>query len=222
MLNDNALTTLDNVKTELGLTTTGSDDYLERQINTYSDFFERRTEKKWYRSEVTESAQSFGDTRLQVSEHLPIQSVSEVKIYDDVVSGSNYEVEDADVGWIRYDDGTFESTVVQKRRVEHYDHTYEYKAQVSYDGGYITPYQATTGTYSGSQVTLPLDIEQAVIQTVTNKYRLQGSANNIQSEQLGDASVDYSKNINMTQMGGMEVSPGLESAINFYKKRRVY
>jgi len=223
-LNDNALTTLANVKEELGLTTTGSDDYLKKQINFYSDLFEEYTEKKWYKkSGHVENIQSFGDKRLQVSDHLPIESISEIKFYDeDPVPASDYEIEDADIGWIRFKNGTFDSTVVQKRRVDFYEHTYEYKAKVTYTGGYVTPYQATTGSYSGSAVTLPSNIQQGIIQTISNKFRMKGSPSNITGESLGEASVDFHSPSDMNKVGGMSVSDGLAFAINKYKKRRVY
>lgn len=47
-LKQNALTTLDTVKTELGIEDSTLDNWVIRKINIYSDMFEQATDCEWY------------------------------------------------------------------------------------------------------------------------------------------------------------------------------
>jgi len=120
-LQDNALTIVDAVETELGLTPGTDTAYLERQINVYSSLFEEATDRRWYRDDTyTETIKSHGDTRLMVHDHLPVRSISQIDVKGDTVDASEYELEDDGAGFIRLKDDFWESTAVGIRNVERY------------------------------------------------------------------------------------------------------
>lgn len=222
-LNDNALTTLAVVKDELGLTSSTDDDYLIRQINALSSLFEEATERMWYRdASHVEDAPSVGDSQIMVDDRLPLRSVSQIEVDGDTVDSADYSIEDADVGIIRLDDGFWKSTAVGVRRVERYVKHYELDVQVTYDGGYVTPEQAPFGASSDPR-DLPVSIELAIIESVTNKYRRRGANTRITRESIGPASVTYGASGGPTSnvVGGAAVSQSFASAVERHKNRSV-
>lgn len=215
-LNDNVLTTLSTVKDELGITGTGSDDYLKRQINHLSDLFIEATGREYHRVDGhTESVKSHGDTRL-MSKRRPVLAINSIDIDGTTVDSANYEIEDAEKGYIRLKDDFWESTGVAIVKVRQYTQYYEILADLDIDAGYVTPEQVSQGTFSTR--TLPGNIEHAVISAVATKYRRKGAPAGIDSEQIGDASISYAQ---PTSSGGMvqgvSVSPAFEAAVRRYR-----
>jgi hypothetical protein len=189
-LNENALTTLSNVKNELDITSNSNDSYLNRQINAYSDLFEEATDRKWYKKTGhTEKVKSYGNPRLIVKDFVPVQSVSSITIDEDTVDSTSYEIEDAEKGYIRMKEGAFQSTGVTLHKMKRYDYSYEYTAEVTYTGGPVTPVQESNGTFSPR--TLSYAIEEAVITTVATKYLQKGKPGNVTSGSAGDLSISY-------------------------------
>jgi hypothetical protein len=215
-LNDNALTTLQTVKDELGITTTNEDSYLERQINVYSSLFEDATDRKWFKGdEVTEKIKSHGDTRLVVSEHTPIESIKKIVINGNEIESSTYEIEDASKGYIQRTNGVWPSTAVGRRRMETYNKYSEFDCEVTYTGGYVTPHQADTGQFTPRD--LPYDIEEAVLSTISTKYKLKDRPGNIESESIEGASVSYGSLD--SRVLGQNVTSLFASTVSRYKDR---
>ena len=220
-LHDNALTTLSAIKDELGLTTSGEDDYLIRQINRYSSLLAEATDRKWERVDgYTESIVSVGDTRLQVNARLPLLSVDSVTVDGETVDTSDYEIEDGEAGWIRMIDGAWASTGVARWRAEPYVKYHELDVEVVYDGGYVTPKQVDDGVFS--ERTLPPSVEGAVMDTVVNKFRRRGAHSGISSESIGGASVAYKNAGHHTDtVLGAQVSASFAGVVERYRDRSV-
>jgi hypothetical protein len=222
-LNDNALTLLATVKSELGISTSSDDDYLTRQINRYSQLFEEATDKLWYRADdYVESVKSVGDTRITVQDRRPLLAINSIAVKGETVDSDDYEIEDADRGWIRIDDDFWESTGVATMRMERHTKYHELRVDVDYNGGYVTPKQEDDGTFSPR--TLPASIEGAVIDTVAQKYRRKGSQTNVTSESIGSASVSYGspKGGSMSgQVLGSYVTESFEGAVQRHRNRSV-
>jgi len=213
-LSNSALTTLQAVKDELGISGTGDDAYLERQIERYSSLLSEATNRNFHSvTGHTEKTESWNTTTIEVTDHLPLSSISEIKINGDVVDSSAYEIEDSGAGIIRNIDSTWESSIVATRRIETTNRYAESTVEVTYSGGYVTPEQSGTRD-------LPYSIEGAIIDAVTYKYRERGKHPGITSESLGDASVSYSSP-DTESVGGMDVPVSFADITKRYKIRYV-
>lgn len=192
-LTKKALTTVSTVQDELGIS--GSTSTLERYIRQASDFFRRLTGRRWYEeTEYVEEVAGYRGKRLLVFDHLPIDQIRtiEIKIDDttDELNSGAYEIEDAQSGFIRRIDGSsWELTESYFSNIEP-----EYTGEnlklyrVTYDGGYVTPEDASQNNKTRD---LPYDIEDAVIDFVTSKYVKKGSGSAVDSESIMSASIDY-------------------------------
>lgn len=217
-LQSNALTTVSTVEAELGLSSGTDTATLERYINAYSDLFEEQTGRPWHRDDAyTEQVKSTGDTRLLLSRR-PVRSIGEVKVKGDTVDAADYAIEDDKLGYLRLDDGFWESTGVAIRRVREYIKYHEMRVEVTYDGGYVTPKQVDDGTFTPRD--LPHDIEHAVVTSVASAYRRQGKPTGIDSETIGSASISFARPQGGGSLGA-NVSESLESAIRRYRDRSV-
>jgi len=217
-LQEYALTTVSTVESELGLSSGTDTAILERYINALSKRFINRTRRPWHRDDsYTETIKSVGDSRLQVSRR-PIRSISQIDVKGDTVDSGDYSIENADAGFIRLDDDFWESTAVAIRRIKRHKKYHEFRVDVTYDGGYVTPKQVDDGTFSTRD--LPPDIERAIYTSVTNAYRHKGRPSGIESEKIGAASVSYAS---PDDGGGTQgaTSEEFEEAVQFYTDRSV-
>ena len=199
-LTDSALTTLSAAKSELQIPAgnTGDDDYLKRQINMASQAFSDATGTKWFYAEAhTESVPAYGGRRLEVSDHLPIDDVDEIRLIrafedleDTPLDVDAFAIEDADRGWIRRTIGTFRNTAQHVRDINANPRsgTEELTYEVDYSGGYITPKQADDGL---GDRTLPWDVEQAVISLVVSRFRGRSRDPSVVRESNLSGSVTY-------------------------------
>jgi len=198
-LADNALTDLDAIAGELpGYTkgaTTADDDRITRYINAASDLFEDWTGRSWhYVSGYTERARAYGTAELIVEDHLPIDTVNSVTWdngdFTDTVDADDYEVVKPESGEVRKINGIWPSTAlhqagtVQKTQPGSEQPLYV----VDYDGGYVTPKDATD---TGMDRTLPWHIEQAVIAFVVMRESMRGQNPAVSSISMDDGSIDF-------------------------------
>lgn len=184
-----ALTTLETVKDELGISGSADDARLARYINTASRAIVNFCGREFHHvAGGTENLSGMGTARLMVS-RTPLLDVTKIELDGTELDASEYEVEDAGAGFIR---STGSGFVACRAEVPDLSGdllvgTEAANYTVTYDGGYVTPEQATEELPR----TLPEDIEEACIQTVTAMYRKRGQDRDIQSESLGDYSVTY-------------------------------
>lgn len=174
----NALTTLETLKTELGLLDKSTyDAVLERQINAASDAIERYVGRTLYRGTVTsERVKGYGD-RILLLARTPIVSVTSITRGGSTVDASSYYVENAEVGSVYSSTGwvwtaaPLEGVAVQ----DQVPGTEEASYLVTYVGGYQTPAQGGTRT-------LPYDLEEAALITAVNAFRNRGKYQSLQTE----------------------------------------
>jgi hypothetical protein len=187
-LNARALCTLADVKEELGLTVATYDTRLERLIHAVSDAIASYCGRSLhYDAAVAESVAGFGGTRLLLS-HTPIVSITSITIDTGLLAATDYEIEDANAGFI-YRPSGWSWTAREANDIvgDGVAGTEERSIDVVYKGGYVTAGQVTTVPVLAR--TLPYDIEDAAIQMVADRYR--NPSSRIASERLLSAAVTY-------------------------------
>lgn len=212
----NALTTLATAKDELGSTANdaATNARIERYINAASSIFERLTNTQWYYSAAAvERVPGWGDPVLELRQHLPILSVSEIRWDDgetsEVVDADDYRVVRPDLGEIELIKGRWTDTRLWRQdivahRVSGSD---EPNYRVTYEGGYVTPEQARI---DGSLTrTLPYDVEEAVLDYVAMLWSRRGQDLTVKSKSLGSFKVTY--------IDGVEMPPSFAAAIKTHK-----
>lgn len=188
--NTNALTTVSQVETDLGITPDSQTAKLEGLILDASDTIESRTSRQFRKEEVTEQLAGLGTVRLAVA-RTPIDTSAEVTItYDAVeVDSDTYEVEDAGAGFLRSIYGTWnwDANALPTIGVDPLPGTERKLYEVTYTGGYVLP-NDTVGSRD-----LPRDLELACRQLVAQLYFGIGRDPSIVQEKVLSGSVTYQK-----------------------------
>lgn len=170
----NALTTLETVKADLGISTTTDDDFIKRKINFASQAIEDFCDRVFGTSEVTETFKAEGQLRFVVA-RAPIASISEITYDGTEVDSDNYEIEGPWTIRMIYAasnsnmmTGAISAAILPGTSRKLYS--------VTYTGGYALPGAATP--------TLPSTIEEACITQVISEYRQRGRDKSIKAERL--------------------------------------
>jgi hypothetical protein len=186
----NALTTVTQVETDLGITPGSETAKLEELILTVSELIESRTNRQFRKEEVTEQLPGLG-TELLVVARTPIDITADITVtYDgDEVDATNYKVvtDDAQLGFIRYVEGVWTWTARALPNIG-YDllpGSERKLYEVTYTGGYVLP-NDTVGTRS-----LPRDLELACRQFVAQLYHSMPRDPTIKSEKVLSAAFTY-------------------------------
>jgi len=197
-LNANALTTLDAVKLELGLSSSefDDDDYICSQINFASALIEDFIGRKLaYESGVVERVAGYGGNRIHVTKKLPIiGDITSIEFTNGAavsfpVDVADVRIENAEIGSLYYRGG-FPWTVPRQLSTLSGDPLpgqEDQPIEVTYDGGWVLP----ASTPTGEQVALPLAIERACILVTTQAYNRRGDDRSISGERLMSYSVTY-------------------------------
>jgi hypothetical protein len=175
-LESNALTTLETVKADLGITVSTYDDRLRRLINAVSDHFENIAGRIFYRdTAIVEAVPGYGYTHLRVK-RAPLNSVTSI-VYDSstTVDSGDYSILDAEAGIIEKVNG-WSWTAHSVRDVSYgpLPGTERPLYAVTYDGGWYTPEQSKargTITFTG----LPGADETLVINLTTITAKASGA-----------------------------------------------
>lgn len=193
-LNDNALTTVDNVKDELG-TTTVTDAYIERQINVVSQKVERYCKRQFGKQSHTERYEGTDSLRLLLDNY-PILSVTSMTIDDQTVDVNDLTISRAATN-LYYGEtvitNLFQPFGFPKQTLV--DGLSEWQTKevipdilVTYVAGYVLP----KDDGAPDARTLPYDLEEAVISEVVNKVLNKGTGGRIiESEKLFSGSIKY-------------------------------
>lgn len=191
-LSAKALTTLDNVKSVLGINTSTEDTYLERLIEAASAYVEGQTGRQWlgaYATDIVEYPDPIG--RFLFLKALPIKSITSI-----VENGAALAYTDDSNGEYRYDRLKDEGTV---QRVNGAWSTGVRQVVVTYKGGYE------------NQAALPADLVIAVDSLVAQMYKT-AQRIGITSETMGAYSVTY-----QTADKASQAIPGFLESINRYR-----
>lgn len=205
----NALTTLDAVKDELGITVDTYDDYLTRKINVASSAIEDYCDRSFGKAVVTETFRAEGQLTFVVSRR-PIVEVTAVK-YDDVEIGDeNYKIEDAAAGVIRLLYGAADMSLrARSVTADRLAGTARKLYAVTYTGGYVLP--------KDPEPTLPAAIDEACVQQVVSEYRQRGRDRAVVSERLMSWNATYAQPSSAENSG---LAPQVLALVRPY--RRVY
>ena len=185
-LKENALTTVAEVKAELGLTGTEFDTYLERQINVVSEKIANYCNRNFGKADYTDQQYKGNDTLYLLLNEYPILEVSRLKIDDYEQDITDLQVF-SEEGKIYLPKGFWKSGLVGG--VSKYNtNDIEYNIEVTYEAGYVLPMDDGTP----DNRTLPYDLEQACIDEVVHAYENKGTSRQLESWSLDKASKKFS------------------------------
>lgn len=195
------LTTLDNVKAEIGITVSDYDTILSRYISRASQTIVNLCGRDFAQQRITETMRSAGGSLLILS-RAPVATLHSIS-YDSVaVASSNYYLDSAEAGMVRNPTGwTYTG--------------FELDYSVDYTYGYVLP------SFSSGTVDLPLDIEQACIDIVKAFYLTRKRDPSIEKE--GVPSVFFATyGSKSTGFGGQMTLPATAAALlRPYKRHKV-
>lgn len=210
-LSSKALTTLDALESELGVS--GEDTYLERLIERASDRFAQACRRSLHREvDIVERVEGYGVPRLVVGRS--VESISSIVLITgsttETIDATTYEIEDADAGFIRRIGGVWGSTAMSQGVLRDRVTDSELALwKVTYTGGYVTPQQAADdGTLTRS---LPYDIEDAVLEMCVAAYRSKGKDLSVRSKKLLSGSITY-------DTSARRMSPSVQAVIDRYRE----
>lgn len=207
-----ALTTLDAVLDELGLVSDGGaqDNRLKRYCNGASDFIANACSRVLhFEAAITEHLPAFGDTNLLVKRP-PIVDVTSISIQGTALDPTSYAVRDDQAGIIfRATSWPWSAGRTRSITWPQVPGSEDAVVQVVYDGGWVTPAQATQMLPR----TLPYDLEDACITMVVARWSRQGSDPRVKSESLLSYSASYIEGDD----GGL-LPPVVRDVINRYAR----
>lgn len=211
-LSDAALTTVNRLNAELGLSDDGT--ILEPLIEEASAYLQTECGRSFYRaSSYAEKVAGFGGSRLAVSDHLPIVSVASIVFSDGdtstTIDATDYELEDVAAGFIRHNGGGWKWTARSNYGITHDPAagTEEPLYTVTYTGGYITPQQADDGVGTRD---LPYDVERAAIDLAKALYWARNRDPGVRGKAVSRASVQYA--------GALHEIPSVSPVVARYRR----
>ena len=190
----NALTTLDALASELGITITPSSDEETRAfrfINAASAMLEKAAGRVFYRREAQVEMLSGEGSAYMLTPDMPINDIGSISYLGSTVPTTAYEIRDSDAGVIFHVAGGWLDTSTQ-----HNDISGTRKSGISrksytvtYDVGWFTPKQEDDD--GADTRALPYDIEEACILVSVYLWRNRGRDSSIVSEKLLRGSQAY-------------------------------
>ena len=207
-LNANALTELQTVKDDLGITVSTYDARIERLINSVSSAIDAYCRRTFARGNLVEKVAGKGTPNIMLARP-PIVVVNSLD--DDgsaLVEGDDFEIESVGAAILKrigtaWSWHTLGTGGISNDPIAGYERKL---ITVDYDGGYTTPHQVTTAVYPGPS-TLPSQIEEAAIMSVVSAFHSVGDDRRIANERLMDAAIAYGARNKITGrgMGGLLV-----------------
>lgn len=201
---DTQLTTIESVKSELGIV--GSDEHplLTDYIRQASDMIARFCSRTFAEERVVETVGATGLPEILLT-RTPVKTVNSVS-FDGGVAITDYTVEDPDAG-ILFRETLWTSTVIGFGGV--IPHPSSYKRPLwsfDYTGGWYLPNWATVANRD-----LPYDLERACLDLVTNLYRQKGVDPAMSRYRIGDTDITWARK------GGL-LTDRIESVLQFYRR----
>ncbi len=192
------LTTLGVVKDELGVVGSTDDAKLERYITAASARVESFCNRSFFQElGRVDKVPGFGSFFLLVPKTPIVGAITSILDDTTVVPVEDYEVDDPKAGKIRNQRG-WRWTVGHQRNfieIEPLPGSEKSLFTITYDGGFVTPQQVVIDQALSIPVglvrTLPDDLEDAVIQLVTLRYRKRGIDPSIKSTKTLSHSGSY-------------------------------
>ncbi len=201
---DTLLTTIESVKTELGIVGTDQHPHLTDLIQQASDMIVRFCSRTFAQERVVETIGATGLPDILLT-RTPIETMHSVS-FDGGTAITDYTVEDPDAG-ILFRENVWTTSVMDFGHI--LPHPSPYKRPLwsfDYTGGWYLPNWATPANRN-----LPYDIERACLDLVTNMHRQKGVDPAMSSYRIGDT------NIKWDRKGGLLTSR-IESVLQFYRR----
>lgn len=171
MLAPNALSTLETLKSMLGISGTDKDALLEIMLSGASGYIEKWTGRRFKKDERTEKYNPSGDSARLYLRAVPVESVSAVNL-DGQALGSGAYIQSSDAGFLSYASGLWPKGVQN--------------ASVTYTGGYVLPKDAD----GENERTLPYEIELAALKLAAGFYN-RSTVEGASSSSSGGMSVSF-------------------------------
>ncbi len=103
------LTTLEDVKESVGITTSDDDNLINKYIDRVSRTIEGWTRRRFAREKVTEARDSHNNFRMMLS-RLPIVELEEVRFDGGTIALNEFKIEDEEAGFVVRDNNFFTGT----------------------------------------------------------------------------------------------------------------
>ncbi len=205
-----ALTTLDTVKNELGITDTSKDEMLIRYINIASDYFLNAVDRKLIKGVYnSEKYRGDGSTDLYLNEY-PIVSIEKIEESgSELTVDDDYELTETDkeAGSVYKNDGWDRDSRSFGILTNTYYNERLRNIEVDYTAGYCTPQQVIDTTCTVR--TLPYDIEGVVIDMAVKAFKIQCTKTQGQkSYKAGTVTIQWNDILNVH-----------ENVIQLYKRK---
>jgi hypothetical protein len=189
-LSADALTTVATVLDEIDLAEADSKTRtrVERYINAASSLVRSICGRQLtYAAGIVEKRPGFGGCRLLL-DRTPIVAVASVVVDGDTLDASEYEIEDAAVGFVFRAAGWPDTALITATPSGHAAPGTEAPSiVVTYTGGWVTPAQATVELPR----TLPHAIEDAVVELVTSRWRRRNTDLRVVGQTFEQSSYTY-------------------------------
>ena len=196
-LRDNALTTLDALKNQIGIPKEDEDEQrdaaLVQLINAASAWLETQLGRKLGRQDYREKHTAPGTQRLPLEQY-PIRSITKITDTDNGVEVTGYDFdEDGNIGVVYREEGwTYHGHIGGLSRDYIAPRRY---LLVEYTAGYILPKDAT----EEEPADLPADLEAVIWNMVAQQYAIiENDAAGLTAFSISDVSWTFDKNISDT------------------------
>lgn len=187
----NDFTTLDNVKTYLGIIDECQDEKINMGIQYAGDFIRRFTGRVFAQETVIETIRGFGTHYLPLSRY-PITNIASVMLRGEVIT--DYEISDPSAGLLFRKNG-WEWSAASYNGISNdpIPHSESYEYSIQYTGGYCMP------CAEGCTRNFPYDLEQAAIELI--QMYMDQTPMNISQVKVGDYSVSYRSGVPASILG---------------------
>jgi len=195
----NALTTLNNVKTYIGITGTEWDIRLEQLINNASGLIETFCDRKFAKQDFTETICGSIETMLTVKQY-PVNQILYIKIDDEEITDYSMTQNDAEKGIIYRETGW---DILTKCIGIICDPSEKLRnIEISYNAGYILPKDDSP---PDNPRNLPYDLEDIVLRIIRDYYNNLNFAavqtsNGLQSFSISDITWNFGGGVKVQQL----------------------
>jgi len=164
---DTALTTIDRVKDELGLSAgdSSTDNTISRYINEATDFIESYLGTQFKLVEGHEEVLTGSSDNYLILKHKPIVKINSIKMGDYTIDDYLVNEDDYKSGMIYRDNGWRKTTFTRGLTGDQFGEKRSYV--VNYDYGYVLPKDAQ----EWNDQTLPRDLEGVAIRLAVSKFK---------------------------------------------------
>lgn len=202
---DKLLTSLDAVKTTMGITNDDGDPLLLDIIKAASQFVVSYTGRDFALQTVKESKISNGDPELLLS-ITPIVEIEKVELDDHTIDG--WVLYDAEAGIIQRRGG-FQSTNLPFGTINRFPSSYaEKRWHITYTGGFILP---GWGSSHGER-NFPYDLERAVIDMVKAQVKTANLDTGMTRYKIGETQITWAAE------GAGSLPKSAENVLNYYRR----